>query len=187
MIEIFDELLNDKEKDHIESFLRDPKFPWFLSVGHNHYTTSKRDIETNSNSSSSECVLLTHVFYLESSRNSENYLISDFVLSRFLERSKYPFKSLTRSKANLTLKLPGNVGDYTTPHVDSPTDHMVLIYYVNDSDGDTMIFQDHKKELVLKKINHKKGRFVLFNGSLFHAAGINKVSDVRININFNIL
>lgn len=187
MIQIFDELLDDKEKDHIENFLRDPKFPWFLSIGHNHYTTSKIDIETNSTSCSSECVLLTHVFYLESLRNSENYQLSDFVLNLFLERSKYPFKSLTRSKANLTLRASKDIGDYTTPHIDFANDHMVLIYYVNDSDGDTVIFEDHKKEIVLKKINHKKGRFVLFDGNLYHSAGINKVSDLRINLNYNIL
>jgi hypothetical protein len=187
MIEVFDDLLNDTEKDHIENFLRDPKFPWFLSIGHNHYTTSKQDIESNSTSNSAECVLLTHVFYLEGLKNSDNYLLSDFVLGRFLERSSHPFKSLIRSKANLQIKNSNNNGLYTTPHVDFNNEHRVLIYYVNDSDGDTFIFEDHNKELILSQITPKKGRFVLFDGSLYHSAGLNKQSDLRINLNFNIL
>lgn len=187
MIKVFDDLLDDKEKDHVENFLRDPKFPWFLSVGHNHYTTSKQDIEKNANTKSSECVLLTHVFYLDSLRNSDNYHLSDFVLNIFLERSQYPFTSLLRSKANLTLKSSNNIGLYTTPHVDFNHNHSVLIYYANDSDGDTTIFQDHLAETVLENIQPKKGRFLLFDGGLYHAAGLNKVSDLRINLNFNFL
>lgn len=187
MITVYDDLLNDIEKDRIESFLRDPKFPWFLSIGHNHYTTSKQDIEKNTNQYSSECVLLTHVFYLDSIRNSDNYHLSDFVLNLFLERSNHPFNMLLRSKANLTLKTQNTVASYTTPHKDFNYDHKVIIYYANDTDGDTVIFEDHKSAKILESIQPKKGRFVVFDGGHYHSAGLNKLSDLRINLNFNIL
>jgi hypothetical protein len=183
MIQVYDDLLNQKEKDHIENFLRDPKFPWFLSIGHNHYTTDKKSIDLNSNKDSQECVLLTHVFYLNSIKNSDNYHLSDFVLNRFLNKTDYDFKSLIRSKANLQLVSKSSDALYTTPHVDSLEDHKVLIYYVNDCDGDTFIFQKDTVE----RISPKKGRFVLFDGSHYHAAGLAKESDFRINLNFNLL
>jgi hypothetical protein len=186
MIKVYDNLLNDVEKDRIENFLRDPKFPWFLSIGYNHYTTNKEDIEKNTNQYSSECVLLTHVFYMNSFRNSDNYQLSDFVLNLFLERSNYPFKSLIRSKANLTLKTNHSTAIYTTPHIDYNYDHTVLIYYANDSDGDTVIFEDHKSTKVLECIEPKKGRFLTFDGNLYHSAGLNKIYDLRMNLNFNI-
>jgi hypothetical protein len=183
MILVYDNLLDQQEEDHIENFLRDPKFPWFLSIGYNHYTTDKNCIDANSNKNSQECVLLTHVFYLDSVKNSDNYLLSDFVLNIFLNKTNYSFKSLTRSKANLQLVSKTTDALHTTPHIDSNKDHKVLIYYVNDCDGDTFIFQNDEVE----RISPKKGRFVLFDGSYYHAAGLAKDSDFRINLNFNLL
>jgi len=183
MIEIYDDLLSQQEKDHVENFLRDPKFPWFLSIGHNHYTTDKNCINTNSNKDSEECVLLTHVFYLDSIKNSDNYLLSDFVLNIFLNKTNFPFRSLIRSKANLQLVSKTTNALHTTPHIDSNNDHKVLIYYVNDCDGDTFVFCNDKVE----RISPKKGRFVLFDGNHYHAAGLAKESDFRINLNFNLL
>lgn len=187
MINVYDELLTKQEQDHIENFLRDPKFPWFLPITENHYTTNSKTINDNSNHLSQECVLLTHVFYLNSKKNSDNHALSDFVLNRFLERTNYPFKSLFRSKANLQLKSPASKFLYTTPHVDEHTEHKVVIYYANDCDGDTYIFADHKTNNIAKSIPPKKGRFIMFDGSYYHAAGLARISDFRLNINFNIL
>lgn len=187
MLQIFDDLLNEKEKDHIENFLRDPKFPWFLSIGHNHYTNSKVDIDRNSNEFTKECVLLTHVFYLDSVKNSDNYLLSDFVLNRFLERTDFSFKALIRSKANLQLQSIFDKELYTTPHRDFNENHTVLIYYANDCDGDTFIFDDFNKGKILERISPKKGRFLAFDGRYYHSAGLCKSSDFRLNLNFNLL
>jgi hypothetical protein len=186
MIKIFDDILDEKETNHIESFLRDPKFSWFLSSGFNHYTNNESTIKNNSNSFSGETLLLGHTFYLNKLRNSDNYLLSDFVLNRFLDRTKISFTELIRSKANLQPSTKENNLLYTTPHIDNFSAHQVLIYYVNDCDGDTFIFEDHTTGKILKQVSPKKGRFVLFDGSLYHSAGFAKTSDFRLNINFNI-
>lgn len=185
MIEVFDSILSAEECDHIEQFLRDPKFPWFLSIGHNHCTTSLDDIQKNSNPQSGEALLLTHVFYLDKLKNSDNYLLSDFILNRFLDRSKIQFTELFRSKANLQPASHSSDYLYTTPHIDNNSNHKVLIYYVNDCDGDTFIFDDHKTGSILKQISPKKGRFLMFDGKYYHAAGIPKNSNFRLNVNFN--
>lgn len=187
MINVYDDLFTEREQDHIENFLRDPKFPWFLPVTENHYTTNNKNIKANSNHLSQECVLLTHVFYLDSKKNSDNYALSDFILNRFLERTNYPFKALYRSKANLQLKSQESDFLYTTPHVDESKEHKVLIYYANNCDGDTYIFNNHKINDVLERIVSKKGRFVMFDGHYYHAAGLARKSDFRLNVNFNIL
>ena len=70
MIEIYDDLLSVEEADYIESFLRDPKFPWFLSMGYNHYTTDIASIEQDTNTFSKESLLLGHTFYLDAAKNS---------------------------------------------------------------------------------------------------------------------
>ena len=67
------------------------------------------------------------------------------------------------------------------------------IYYLNDSDGDTIIFNEktmdpflNGEELSIKKrINNKKGRFVMFNQDYLHAGMLPINSDYRVVINFN--
>ena len=76
------------------------------------------------------------------------------------------------------------------PHTDLPLPHLALIYYVNDSDGDTVFFEDKTIENNFKlverqRVSPKKGRVVLFDGSHLHAGGY--PTDVpRCIVNYNI-
>ena len=80
-------------------------------------------------------------------------------------------------------------------HIDMPQQHhMVFLYYVNDSDGDTLIsskrynqqpYSREREMPVRERITPKKGRVVVFDGDLFHAAGIPK-KNVRCILNFDV-
>jgi hypothetical protein len=82
-------------------------------------------------------------------------------------------------------------------HVDMTAPHLVFLYYVIDSDGDTIIFNKKytygnnqflihgQKPEPLQKISPKKGRCLIFDGLFYHAAGIPKKSQ-RCVINFNV-
>jgi len=70
------------------------------------------------------------------------------------------------------------------PHVDLPFDHLVVLYYVNDSDGDTVFF--NKQNEIVKSVSPKKGRVVAFDGSIYHGGGIPKKGP-RCAINFDII
>jgi hypothetical protein len=80
-------------------------------------------------------------------------------------------------------------------HVDVKYPHLVCLYYVNDSDGDTFIFDKTSKDTplllkttkleVIKKVTPKKGRVVLFNGNRYHSSS-GPTKAVRCIINFNI-
>ena len=52
--------------------------------------------------------------------------------------------------------------------------HFVMLYYVCDSDGDTIIYNEkmisEKGFTVQKKVTPKQGRVVLFDGALYHTA-----------------
>ena len=66
--------------------------------------------------------------------------------------------------------------------MDNETPHYTGIYYVNDCDGDTFLF-DGTKEIA--KISPKKGRIVIFDGKTLHAGSHPYLSDFRMVINFN--
>lgn len=65
-------------------------------------------------------------------------------------------------------------------HVDLPMDHIAVVYYVNDSDGDTIIYEQNThdtppssqgvKLIEHKRVSPKKGRLVMFDGSRYHCS-----------------
>jgi len=67
-----------------------------------------------------------------------------------------------------------------TPHLDLTSPHNVILYYVCDSDGDTILYNYLSKDendipyfediKVEKKVKPKQGRAVLFNGLIWHTA-----------------
>ena len=103
---------------------------------------------------------------------------------------------IQRIKVNFNPKeIPEHKGSCYVPHVDiEDGGGWTGIYYVNDSDGDTVIFNEetnnpirNNEEISVKEIiNNKRGRLVLFNQNLLHAGCPPIESNYRIVINFNI-
>ena len=88
--------------------------------------------------------------------------------------------------------------EFDNIHIDIPFEHLVVLYYVNDSDGDTFIFDkfaDYKNlqsptinpedANIIKRISPKKGRALVFDGSRYHSSS-GPTKDVRCIINFDI-
>ena len=101
---------------------------------------------------------------------------------------------LQRIKINLNPKdVPENKGSCFHPHSDLETNEWTAIYYVNESDGDTLIFNERgmdyiieEKEISIKKrVKNKKGRIVMFNQSLLHCGMTPFESDYSVVINYN--
>ena len=89
------------------------------------------------------------------------------------------------------LQLPLNLKDRTvdTPHIDIyDKRHIVALYYVCDSDGDTIIYNEREQlgtYTIKQKVTPKQGRMVLFDGSLYHTAE-QPLNNVRCVVNYNL-
>jgi len=110
--------------------------------------------------------------------------IHDFVLPEGRQNSKHlglltPImkhsgvdQSLNIIKARSILQLPLNTKfrgrSIDMPHVDLHFKHTVYLYYVLDADGDTIFYNNDNK--ISHKIKPKKGRLVIFDGSILHTA-----------------
>lgn len=86
--------------------------------------------------------------------------------------------SLGRAKANF-FKPHHNLFEFRPLpfHIDSPDKHLVVLYYVNNSDGPTVIGK--------KIISPKQGRLVIFDGSIYHTHFLPRFSN-RVTLNFNL-
>ena len=82
-----------------------------------------------------------------------------------------------------------NTTEVDSPHVDiDDFRHFVVLYYVCDSDGDTVIYNETEESetyTIKQSITPKQGRMVIFDGGLFHAAE-QPLNSTRCIVNYNI-
>ena len=109
--------------------------------------------------------------------------------------------NLYRGKVNLTHNDNNPSPISNLPHRDiiGVTNELLksmwaIIYYVNESDGDTIIynekeqFNDLSKYTIRQSISPKKGRIVFIKGDLFHSASTpSSEYSKRIVINYNLI
>ena len=100
----------------------------------------------------------------------------------FIEYKFGSIEMLQRIQANLLVKDIEAINTYHPPHIDSALlNSFSMVYYVNDSDGDTVIFDrqvdtnstDKNQHIGLTEIGRvspKKGRAVIFNSNRFHSS-----------------
>ena len=100
----------------------------------------------------------------------------------------YKFK---RVKVNLlTPPIQNNINSYHLPHFDSmnPND-ISIIYYVNNSNGDTVLFNEEYDGIIPTSVSIKqtisplRGRVLIFNSNQFHASRPPQNIDYRCIIN----
>lgn len=131
------------------------------------------------------------------------------IISNLYETISVPIINNVINKLNLNindiyynrsfLQLPLNekyIKDHNGIHVDLPLDHIACVYYCNDSDGDTILYEQTMKEIPggtndvqlteHKRVSPKKGRIVLFDGSRYHCSSQPK-NNLRCIINFDLV
>jgi hypothetical protein len=119
-----------------------------------------------------------------------------------LEKINYKLESISLGRSFLQLPIQEGLHEDTKDplHVDSYSPHMVFLYYVVSSDGETLIsdcksdWSDDSNTIqeytydrckIVERVTPKKGRLVMFDGSHYHAAEQSK-KDIRCIINFNL-
>jgi hypothetical protein len=117
------------------------------------------------------------------------------ILNKFGSKHGIEVEKIIRAKVNLSSRSDSSAQfKFYTPHVDIDIQHFGFIYYLNDSDGDTVFFNKTHPEQKMSesdteeilRVSPKAGRAVLFNGLQYHAGSPCVDSDYRalINIDF---
>lgn len=133
----------------------------------------------------------TQYFHMNPEPGTRAYQIAEIVANKFMSKHNMPKFNIARIRFNIT---PTNEKSLITrPHVDWAEPHLVLLYYVNDSEGDTIIYNEKfngskvENVSIMNRISPKKGSAFLVSGEHYHSSTPPKGGDLRKVINFNLI
>lgn len=189
-IKIFDKIIPQGYADQIEADIVRTGFPWF-------YIDDVTNVNYGNNSG------FVHAAYDYGREPSEWYPFIKPIVYAIAEANEQPMNQLLRIRVGFLT--PNEIAEYNTPHVDFTMGHYTACYYISDSDGDTVVFDQrladvgstNLTEQVLKdyveqttftvagRATPKKGRVCIFDGTRFHASSKPKHHDRRLVITVN--
>lgn len=106
------------------------------------------------------------------------------LLTEFEKQLNIKIKSIERVKCNL---LASRGEPFINPyHIDSVNNRKTLLYYVNDSDGDTVFYNEYypsDKVTEQQRVKHSQGTAVIFNSNQYHASSCPVNTKSRLTIN----
>ena len=187
---IFDDIININYQLQIKDILlgertfNEEDFPWFFIP----------DITYNDDLENQGRCGFSHYF-----ADMEEGIISRFhpLFIKLIQNSckKINVEKVDILQARSFLQLPTNINkeDVDDAHIDIVTDeesppYFVMLYYVCDSDGDTIIYNEREKSesyTIKKRVTPKQGRVVLFDGGFYHTAE-QPNKDKRCIINYDL-
>jgi hypothetical protein len=179
-VRVIQDFLPQSYVDEIHNTFLGTSFPWYYHCEtSSHVYDDKNTIDT---------FQFVHSFYRDNSARSSYYnLVSPILLFLSKETGDDYASRLIRIKSNLLLKSQTPKESYHSAHRDDPIfDTETFLYYVNDSDGDTIIFDDTDKSnlIVSTRNTPKAGSGILFDSTILHSSSSPIINDTRMVINF---
>lgn len=120
------------------------------------------------------------------------YVLTLQFLTLLANDYKFKFSGIGRSCVNLVLPTKEDDQPQCFYHVDHPYQHLSVLLYLNDGDGDTLLSDkfynplyedrfenncnlitdpdDHDKVHIKERVSPKRGRILIFNGMTYHTA-----------------
>lgn len=182
MIEVIDDLIPPMYQQELLGLVKELNY-------HFCPTTSQNTIVDNNTVDYGQFV---NSCYVKDTRQQDASFPWIFPILYFLnQKTGTNVGTVSRIKTNLLTCIPSfKPSDYNMAHTDFKEPRKVLLYYVNDSDGDTVLFdqfadQEFSNLTVSQRITPKQGRGVLFDANRYHASSNPAISPFRYAINFN--
>lgn len=177
-VHIFDDIIDLNYQEQIKTTLLENDFAWYY-IG---------DV-TNPYVNEQQRPGFQHNLVLEyGQENSPHHILFENLIKNCC--SKFNRQSVEVIKGRCFLQLPLNLknNDVDMPHTDTHHNHIVILYYALDSDGDTIIYNEKTKSgnyTIKKRVTPKQGRVVMFDGGLFHTAE-QPINSSRCIVNYNV-
>lgn len=186
-IVLIDNCISKKEQNILENYVCNHRFPWGFYEG----TILKNDIKDTNN-----CVIqkglnppqFSHFVSVFGTNYDPNITFYQSIFN-FIAAHYNSNIHILKCKFNLLTKRED--GHYHYPHADIDNfdeEIKTAIYYVNDSDGDTYLFNCFAPKIndeisVYKTFTPKKGSILIFDSRRFHSSSSPLKNEKRIVLN----
>ncbi len=197
-ITIIDNFLDNNQFYVLQEQVMSMQFPWFYNK---HVSLAPEDNNIQ-DPLAKETDGFHHIFYDKNPyAKSFTFTYLDSFFNALEQKLGIPTKDILRVRASMkTPKINFTEQNYNLPHVDYFFPHKSLIYYINDSDGDTRIFHEKftktndgngigfsDKFHTKQRITPKSNRLLLIDGHIYHTASNPIETERRVIININCL
>ena len=179
--------LEYQEKIKLELLGLDNAFPWNYSedvTGAGDYDSQHRPalghqyVGIDDDNDTSEIMSVYHHLFVP-------------MLSKACQHLKMPQTEVLQGRSFLQFPLVNiDTSVVDTPHIDLDEgwEHIVVLYYVIDSDGDTIIYNERTESpsyTEKQRVSPKQGRVVIFEGGQYHTAA-QPTKGTRCIVNYNL-
>ena len=171
MIETIDNIISKSHQDELLDIVTDASFDW-------HYLEDvTHEIEDGTRNNTPGFINLL-VNDNGKQRSGKEHMFTA-PLDEYLNRTNQKIVALHRMRLGFLLN--NSTYDHNNKHVDYTFPHKVALYYLNDSDGDTILWDDE----VETRVTPRKGRMCVFDGAIPHASSCPKEYSTRIVLTYN--
>ena len=194
MIKVFDDILPQQVFDNLQNNIVGDNFnvPFFYSNS----TAVGKQNEVRVNNYG-----FSHLAYDNGQTNSYLGKLLEVSILHMLDKTNINVKDIMRIRIGLLTYVGRQV--INDPHVDFEKEHYTGLLYLNDSDGDTFIYNqkyDPSTNLLMQEyfntflnghlsvketISPKQNRLVIFDGHYFHSSSTPTIVPARYVVNFN--
>jgi hypothetical protein len=188
MIKVIDNVTTSSNAKHLEELLLDQPWRYIQNTGYNQFENMPVAYD-------SSWALMLYSF---DEALSPLMTLAHSILIKALHDQNMSISKLIRIRVGLTTRTPHPI--VHAPHVDWDNAHMTALYYVNDSDGDTVFYKDKRDETlpvssynwskdhkfsIDTTVTPKADRMVMFEGLTYHSSTTPCNKDYRLVINYN--
>ena len=189
---IFDDIISESDQNKLEEYVKISNLKW--NYQHN---------ITGQYGGTDSLELPANVLKgMDITDNNISNIINSIKLN-LLNKLNMEFVKDYRYKINWTTPITKNYDFKNLIHVDMNVDHIAIVYYINDTDGNTIFLNNKKGNSaeshqnnfkginlddfeIVNKISPKKGRAVIFDGNIYHYGEYPTITD-RFIINFDLV
>lgn len=188
MIHIIDNLTSSGNAKYLETALLNHPWYYLKDTAYNQFNVEEQPYQAS----------WVHFLYNNEQSLSDLKPLTESLLILALNKLSLSISKLIRIRAGLSTRTPIPITHGA--HVDWDNFHMSAIYYVNDSDGDTIFYEEQRDEnlginskdwsskrnfTVKQTVTPKADRMVIFNGLNYHSSSTPCKNDYRVILNFN--
>lgn len=175
----------DKEyQNELYNYVTDINFPWYFMEDATTEIINTPNVSTPS---------FGNLIYWDKNPNHHPDIeIFKPMLAMIEEKFDLTIENLLRVRLGFLLNTKYTLSSmpyrHNQPHRDYDQEHYVAVYYVNEADGETVIFNETEaadKYYPMHKCMPEKGKMLLFNGWHYHASTCPKVFTKRIALTIN--